>query len=116
MDLKSKSIMNVAETYRKMYEEEEKKAVYSAHTFDTADEHNHHGTYHSAEEAEDAVAEVGDIGHVIVKHHKGTVTAVNHSMSAALGKHAQEGMKRDAEEHAKKLKPEHLKPEHDEDY
>ena len=106
---------NVADAY-KLMSEATGKAVYSAHTFDTADEHNHHGTYHSAEEAEDAVAEVGDIGHVIVKHHKGTVTAVNHSMSAALGKHAQEGMKRDAEEHAKKLKPEHLKPEHDEDY
>ena len=103
---------NVADAY-KLMSESAGKAVYSAHTFDTANEHEHHGTYHSAEEAEDHVAETGDIGHVIVKHHNGTVTAVRHSMSSALGKHAQEGMKRDAEEHAKKLKPEHLKPEED---
>jgi len=114
MDLQGKKLMNVAETYKKMFEATS-KAVYSAHTFDTANEHEHHGTFHSADEAEDHVAETGDIGHVIVKHHNGTVTAVKHSMSSALGKHAQEGMKRDAEEHAKKLNPEQLKPKNDED-
>jgi hypothetical protein len=103
---------NVADTYKLMFEAAN-KPVYSAHTFDTSEEHEHHGTYHDPEKAENSVAEVGDIGHVVVKHHNGTVKAVRHSFSSALGKHAQAGMIKDAEEHAKKLKPEHLKPKED---
>jgi hypothetical protein len=104
---------NVADTYKLMVEAAG-KAVYSVHTFDTNEGHEHVGTFHNKDRADEHGSGTPvDIGHVVVKHHNGQVHAVSHEISDSLGKHAQEGMKRDAEEHAKKLKPEHLKPEED---
>jgi hypothetical protein len=114
MDLKSKSIINVAETYRKMYEEEE-KPVYTAHHFTV-----NSGLYHfkkkfnSAEDAHEQSDGHGQyrsdtdqdhLGHIIVKHHKGQVTAVKTHFPGDVGehKHMVAGIAKDAEEKAKKL-------------
>ena len=106
---------SVADTYKLMVESAN-KAVYSVHTFDTNEGHAHTGTYHSKDTADSWGTDTPvDIGHVVVKHHNGTVKAVAHQISDSLGHHAQEGMKKDAEEHAKKLKPEHLKPEEEDE-
>ena len=118
MDLKIKSIMNVAETYRKMYEAEE-KAVYTAHHFTQQGHTALDDKFKSVKHAKKALKSEheqqadsdydftnGPIGGVVVKHHNGQHTVVNHHYTHDDYRHSEhttERMKSDALHHAKKM-------------
>ena len=115
--------MNVAETYRKMYEEEE-KPVFTAHHFTMIDSlHHHKNKFDSLEHAHNHALNHGELrndedqdhlGHVIVKHHKGQVTAVKSAFphgEKSYPKHMIAGIAKDAEEQAKKLNVSKMKTE-----